>query len=114
MTVRRFHCLVFLLLVCVPACADDLERGGEALNKKDYVSAIALFSAHIQQNPTSAVAFYGRGLAYLHKKEYDKGIADNSEAIRLDPTFASAFNNRGNAYTAAKNSTTKPLRTSPK
>lgn len=46
----------------------------------------------IRLNPTLAVAYINRALAWNKKKVYDKAIADYNEAIRLDPQHPLAYN----------------------
>jgi tetratricopeptide (TPR) repeat protein len=57
----------------------------------DYEQAIAL-------NPSFALAYFDRGLAYAALKEYQKSISDWNQAIGLHPNFALAYYNRGLAY----------------
>lgn len=66
--------------------------------KDSHDRAIADFSEAIRLDPTYAIAFRGRGIAYGNKGDYDRAIADFTEAIRLDPKLATAFSNRGLAY----------------
>ena len=90
-------CLLLLVLPA-PAFAGAWENGLEAIVQKDYVRAIACFTACIEQNPKDAKGYSSRGFAHRLKKEYDKAIADCSQAIVLDPKFALAYFNRGNVF----------------
>jgi tetratricopeptide (TPR) repeat protein len=54
----------------------------------DYTWAIRI-------DPTLAVAWSDRGLAWDLKGEYGRAIDDLDEAIRLDPQSSKAWNNRG-------------------
>lgn len=86
--------------------ADLLKLGTDDLAKGEFDRAVQEYSQAIQQNPSSADAFFRRGVAYSRKaayspdinKAYDLAIADYSQAIRLDPSMAFAFYNRGVAY----------------
>ncbi len=94
-------------------------RGFAWLGKKDYVRAIADFSAAIRSHPIPknatvpdveatwpdvearcyrALSFLFRGDAWNLKKEPDKAIADFDEAIRLVPDYGAAFGGRANAW----------------
>jgi tetratricopeptide (TPR) repeat protein len=75
-----------------------VSQGDTILKSGDYDRAIADFDEAMRLDPTNAVAFAGRGLAYENKGNHDRAIADFNEAIRLDPTYAVAFALRGLAY----------------
>jgi len=75
-----------------------LDRGLQALGKKEYDTAIADFTEAIRINPNSAVAYYNRGRAYQDKGDNDRSISDLDQAIRLDPNYVSAYIRRGIAY----------------
>lgn len=47
----------------------------------------------IELNPTSAVAFNNKCVAYTLMKEYDKAIEAGTKAVELDPNFQLAKNN---------------------
>ena len=66
------------------AVDDNFDKGREALDKKDYDTALARFSMVIQTDPQNAAAFVKRGYAYLQKLQLNHAIEDLSEAIRLD------------------------------
>ncbi len=101
MDVFRVFCL-FGVLAFVPAplwAADEnLDKGREALQKKDYDTALARLSDAIQSDPQNAVAYSLRAYAYLQKKDLDKALADLSEAIRLNPDDIGAYGNRSMIY----------------
>jgi tetratricopeptide (TPR) repeat protein len=67
-------------------------------NTGNYDRAIVTLSEAIRLNPTGALAFYSRGLAYGKKGDNDRAIADYNEAIRFDVSDSLAFINRGLAY----------------
>jgi tetratricopeptide (TPR) repeat protein len=89
---------VLFVILPLQAFGGDLERGLEALNKKDYDLAIACYNAYIRENSKDAAGHIGRGEAYRGKKNYDKAIEDFSEAIRLDPNSALGYINRAGGY----------------
>lgn len=49
------------------------------------VIVLLVVSHPAEDEPKTAVDFYGRGLDWHQKKEYDKAIKDFSETIRLNP-----------------------------
>src|SRR5258708_1543808 len=100
--VTRIRLACVLLLLPSLAQAADLERGFEALRKKEYDLAIVSFSDHIRKNPNDANGFTARASAYIGKREYDKAIRDCDEAIRLDPKNADTYISRGNAHGSKK------------
>lgn len=86
-----------------PKCADAYyERGidrawtglrDEAI--KDIDEAIKDFDEAIRLDPTKAVYFQERAVAWSGKEVYSKAIADLTEAIRLDPRNSDLYIRRG-------------------
>lgn len=64
----------------------------------DYEKIIALYNQAIDLEPTLAIAYYNRGIAFKDLGENDKAIEDYSEAIRLNPNHVDAYINRGIVY----------------
>lgn len=94
-----------------PTAATYSNRGLAHLKKQDYDNAIADFAeaVRLDQNgpdyneaihldPTYALAYIGRAIAWADKHDYEKAIADYNEAIRFDPNSAIAYYNRGRAW----------------
>jgi ornithine--oxo-acid transaminase len=48
------------------------QRGKQALDENDFDLAISWFNACIENDPTRATGFYGRGFAHLKKADYDR------------------------------------------
>ena len=61
----------------------------------DFDHAIMDYDEAIRINPTYAIAFNNRAVAYYGKGDNDHAVADFDDAIRINPTFASAFQTRG-------------------
>jgi len=55
----------------------------------------------IKLNPTLAVAYSSRGLAYTNLSKFREAVNDLNEAVRLNPNFADAYSSRGFAHRAA-------------
>ena len=56
------------------------------------------FDDAISLDPTMALAYNNRGLAYVKLGQHEKAIADLTEAIRLNPQLAVAYNLRALAH----------------
>jgi tetratricopeptide (TPR) repeat protein len=83
----------------VPTSAGTyLDRGIQAMNKKEYDTAIADFTEAIRLDSNNAVAYYNRGNAYRNKGDNDRAISDYDQAIRIDPNYTNAYICRGLAY----------------
>lgn len=63
------------------------------INNQVPEKSIELLDKAIELNPTSAVAFNNKCVAYTLMKEYDKAIEAGKKAIELDPNFQLAKNN---------------------
>jgi tetratricopeptide (TPR) repeat protein len=68
---------------------DSFDQGKASLEKGDYDTAIAYFSAAVQRIG-SAEAYECRGVAYKEKGDLGQAIKDLREAIRLKPDLAEA------------------------
>src|SRR5207247_1037530 len=60
------------------------------------------FDQAILLNPSDAIAYINRGLAYRNLKDYPRAIADYDQAIQLNPNYATAYINRGIVYADLK------------
>ena len=66
--------------------------------RKDYLGAIADYTAAINLKPDYAEAYYDRGNAKDGLGDYQGAVADFTKAIELNPDYAQAYNKRGFAY----------------
>ncbi len=85
----------------VPADFQDDERLIEGMDRGiqgDYVGAIAIFSALIQQYPTYAEAYFNRGFAKAKLQDDNGAIADYTLAIQYNTQFAEAYQERGELW----------------
>lgn len=70
-------------------------QGNDSFDAGQYEKAIADYTQAIELDPTYAVTYYNRGLAYYKAGHSDeKAIADYTKAIELDPNYANAYKNR--------------------
>jgi tetratricopeptide (TPR) repeat protein len=78
------------------------KRATEALNKRDYPTAIKLFTEILDSGrlPKSWLAptLYFRGKAYRSSRQFDKAIADYEAAVKADPKMDVAYYEMGAAY----------------
>lgn len=63
------------------------------INNQMPEKSIELLDKAIELNPTSAVAYNNKCVAYTLMKEYDKAIEAGTRAVELDPNFQLAKNN---------------------
>jgi tetratricopeptide (TPR) repeat protein len=85
---------VAVLLLLQPLLFADegaMQQGREAMRKRDYDKAIALFSEVIRLNSKDAPAYLERGEALASKREVEKAVADFTTAIALDPKLKKAY-----------------------
>jgi tetratricopeptide (TPR) repeat protein len=75
---------------------DWFNKGSDALDQKDFDSAIKYFSQVIKMNPREVAAYINRGIAYSHKNELERAIANYTLAIGINPKLSEAYQNRGN------------------
>ena len=68
-------------------------RGHLYDRKKEYRKAVADYSAAIELNPRTALAYLARAHAYRPLREYARVIADCEEAIRLAPDDHGPYTN---------------------
>ncbi len=64
----------------------------------DAVQAIEDFDQALRLDPSYALAYYNRGLAYKNLGEYRRAIEDFDQLLRLYPDDAYAYYDRGLAY----------------
>ena len=62
-----------------------LRRGKEALEAKEYETALAAYSAAIELAPENGEAYAGRGVAHFALKDYKTALPDLTKVIELQP-----------------------------
>ncbi|NXR09888.1 PPP5 phosphatase, partial [Semnornis frantzii] len=61
---------------------------------KDYERAVKLYSSAIELNPSSAILYGNRSLAYLRTECYGYALADASRALQLDSKYTKGYYRR--------------------
>jgi serine/threonine protein kinase len=79
------------------------EQGLKAYQESNYASAVAAFSAAIEQPPAPAEAFYHRGRAYMHLRppDYQRAVSDFLHVEELLESNPSAKIGYGKAVASA-------------
>ena len=72
-------------------------------NSKKYNEAYNLLSSMISKNPSSAVAYYYRGMVLDEQNKYDMAILDYKNTLKYDSTFDLAYYSLGVDYDNLKN-----------
>lgn len=76
----------------------DFTAGRQAIDKKDWGAAIALFQAVVAKDPQNADAFNWLGYAYRNQGDYEKSFANYTKALEIDPRHRGAHEYIGEAY----------------
>ncbi|CAN8072297.1 unnamed protein product [Agarophyton chilense] len=99
--------------------AEFKERGNEQYQAANYHSAVELYSAGIEQEPTNAALFSNRSAAYLKLQNFTKATLDAEMCIQLDPKWSKGWWRKGTAqledqdYTAARHTFNEGLQHCP-
>lgn len=99
-------------------------RGLWHARERYYNAAVKDYSEAIKLDPTLAIAYNGRAMAYTHSNrargeaertfaDLTNAIEDATEAIRLDPKFVDAYCNRGSAFLSRGHHTLGPFDPNP-
>ncbi len=92
----RARLLVFFLFISIVASAQDFKNlfsdGEKAYAKKDYTTAISLFSQARDLNSENAKVNYRLGMSYLYSATKSKSLPYLEKAYELDPTVDSEIN----------------------
>jgi tetratricopeptide (TPR) repeat protein len=90
-----------------PKYADALFGMGkiyrDAVNLKNYDSAIYYFDAAAKIDSTNKEIFYGLAWTYNARKEHDLAIPFAIKSLEIDNTYKPAYGELGHAYRATKN-----------
>jgi tetratricopeptide (TPR) repeat protein len=84
------------------ATSDILLSANAKYKNRDYLGALTDYTLAIQIDPTDALAFCCRGVAYYRLGDEEDAMRDYTRSIELDPTLAIAYYRRGFLHYAAK------------
>jgi tetratricopeptide (TPR) repeat protein len=79
---------------------DHKNKGNEFFKKKNYSLALREYSTAQRLDPTNAVYWYNRSIAYFHLSNFADCEKDATKALSLDPRYTKAFVRRGLAREA--------------
>ncbi|MEL6554382.1 MAG: tetratricopeptide repeat protein [Cyanobacteria bacterium J06621_11] len=79
------------------------KRAQREASKKNYLTAIALFSRLTAYEPHNAENFANRGLMHYNLRQYPQALKDYNRAIELDPELGRAYSNRANLHASQRN-----------
>src|SRR5579871_4836165 len=98
---RYLCCLTAGLLLALPVAAEEnLDRGLDALKRRDYDLAISYFKASMRVDAEKIEPYIYRAEAYLAKGLPDKAMSDLKYALEIDPNSLAALKQRGRAFLA--------------
>lgn len=76
--------------------AENLKgQGNAAMAKKDYATAIDLYSQALKLNPNNPIYLSNRAAAYSSTGNYDAAIVDAQIAVDTDPKYTKAWSRLG-------------------
>ncbi len=75
-----------------------MEKGGAALQQKDYSQAIECFGQIINLNPDFAEGWNKRATAYFLRGDYKASLNDIEETLRLEPRHFGAISGMISIY----------------
>lgn len=82
--------------------AKHLQQGADALNARDFKTAIDEFLTVIQHNKDSAEAHFHLGLAYFMIEDYERAIDAYKLALLCEPMELEAYINLASTYRILK------------
>jgi tetratricopeptide (TPR) repeat protein len=84
----------------------DAKSGDGSTGSGATARAVDDFTAWIETEPRSALAYHLRGGVYTDNYDYDRAIADFTGEIEIKPDNADAYRSRSLAYVKKQNPTT--------
>jgi tetratricopeptide (TPR) repeat protein len=100
-----FILIIFILSMfgCDYISAETYYQLGKiAWEKKEYTNAVEKFTKALEINPSMAMAYFGRSLAWKKIGNIDKALDDVNRGIKLDPSKAAVYVLRGDIYSEKK------------
>lgn len=68
--------------------------------EKDYENAIKYYSEALELNPTNAIYYSNRSLAYLRTECYGYALADATKALEIDKNYIKGYYRRATSNMA--------------
>ena len=81
-----------------PTSHPDWEPGIEAIQRRDWASAITHLTQVVRNEPDNADAHNALGFAYRQRNRMESAFRHFRESLRLNPKHRSAHENIGEAY----------------
>jgi tetratricopeptide (TPR) repeat protein len=78
-----------------PAKDPSLNEAREALSKRQWNTALNLYSRAIEAKPTNAAAYLGRARANAELGNLDQALSDVNQAIKVEPKNPASLGQRG-------------------
>uniref|UniRef100_A0A8C8AC41 Uncharacterized protein n=1 Tax=Otus sunia TaxID=257818 RepID=A0A8C8AC41_9STRI len=75
-------------------------KSGSLGVRKDYENAVKFYSSAIELNPTNAIYYGNRSLAYLRTECYGYALADATRAVELDKKYVKGYYRRATSNMA--------------
>ncbi|TNN56579.1 Serine/threonine-protein phosphatase 5 [Liparis tanakae] len=76
------------------------EKANNYFKEKDYDNAIKYYSEALEVNPTNAVYYSNRSLAYLRTECYGYALADATKALEIDKNYIKGYYRRATSNMA--------------
>lgn len=70
------------------------------LSEKDYENAIKYYSEALELNPSNAIYYSNRSLAYLRTECYGYALADATRALEIDKNYIKGYYRRATSNMA--------------
>lgn len=83
------------LFIFVVMTGLEKTKGNESFRIAENQDAVACYSKSLALDPTSAVVWANRAMAYIRMELFDLAEADSSVALLLDPSYVKAYSRRG-------------------
>ncbi|KAK1790117.1 hypothetical protein P4O66_013952 [Electrophorus voltai] len=76
------------------------EKANNYFKEKDYENAIRYYTEALELNPSNAIYFSNRSLAYLRTECYGYALADATHALEIDKNYIKGYYRRATSNMA--------------
>jgi tetratricopeptide (TPR) repeat protein len=90
--------LIILLGTSIVKAQDDLQKGIEIFEKKNYYGAKRFFNDYLQVHPEEATAYYYLGRIAMEEQDLEAATDHFDKAVDIDDTRSEYFTWKGIAY----------------